>query len=280
VSAHGDIDPAVSSSALAELFSLRDRIALITGGGGGLGRVFAQTLGAAGAHVIVADRSESDAAETARIIQVAGGSAAPIVVDVADPDSVAAMADEVARQHRHIHVLVNNAGISTPSRLTHEIPLDEWHRVIAINLTGVFLCSRAMLPLLLEAGSASVVNIASIVGVRALDPEILAQAGYVAAKAGVIGLTLQMAVEYGPRGVRVNAIAPGWHLGTALGKNVGNFPTEADQQRLVAALIEHTPLRRTGRPNELGGLMLYLACDASAFLTGQVISHDGGWTAW
>jgi NAD(P)-dependent dehydrogenase (short-subunit alcohol dehydrogenase family) len=130
------------------------------------------------------------------------------------------------------------------------------------------------------SGRASIVNIASIVWLEALDPPILAQSSYVAAKAGVIGLTRQMAVEYGQDGVRVNAIAPGWHLGTRLGKRVGNFPTAADVERLTAFIAGHTPLGRSGRPDELAGLLLYLCSDASSYLTGQVIAHDGGWTAW
>jgi NAD(P)-dependent dehydrogenase (short-subunit alcohol dehydrogenase family) len=133
---------------------------------------------------------------------------------------------------------------------------------------------------MMGTGQGAIVNIASIVGVEGLDPAILAQSGYVAAKAGVIGLTRQMAVEYGQDGIRVNAIAPGWHLGTRLGERVGNFRTDEDMARLVRFIRGHTPLDRPGRPDELGGLLLYLCSDASSYVTGQIISHDGGWTAW
>jgi 3-oxoacyl-[acyl-carrier protein] reductase len=131
-----------------------------------------------------------------------------------------------------------------------------------------------------DATGASIINIASIVGMQALDPSIIAQAGYAASKGGVIGLTMQTAVDYGERAVRANAVAPGWHMGTNLGVRVGNFPTEAEQQRLTEMLVERTPLRRTSTPEELTALILYLASDASSFVTGQVIAHDGGWTAW
>jgi NAD(P)-dependent dehydrogenase (short-subunit alcohol dehydrogenase family) len=259
-----------------ELFSLAGRRALVTGAGGGLGRLFSLAMADAGAEVIATDIDLANARETSRL----AGSGHALELDVSDPNSVARAAEEVEAISPQLHVLVNNAGISARSQRIHEIQIEAWDRVINVNLRGTFLVSRLMLPLLQRAGSASVINIASVVGVRALDPAILAQAAYVASKAGVIGLTRQMAVEYGPDGVRVNAIAPGWHLGTNLGASVGNFPTPESMDRLIALLHERTPLRRTGQPIELAGLLLYLASDASSFLTGQVISHDGGWTAW
>jgi NAD(P)-dependent dehydrogenase (short-subunit alcohol dehydrogenase family) len=230
--------------------------------------------------VAAADIDVAAAKKTVEIINSAGGSGRAFQVDVADADSVANLAERLEREFHAINVLVNNAGISTPSRRVHEIPVGEWDEVIAINLRGVFLCSRALLPLMLDAEGPSIVNIASIVGVQALDPSIISQAGYAAAKGGVIGLTMQTAADYGEDGVRANAIAPGWHLGTNLGTRVGNFPTPEDQGRLTEILIERTPLRRTSTPEELAPLVLYLASDASAFVTGQVIAHDGGWTTW
>jgi NAD(P)-dependent dehydrogenase (short-subunit alcohol dehydrogenase family) len=257
-----------------DLFSLAGRRALVTGGGGGLGRMFAFALADAGAEVVVGDIDLDSARETASLV---GGRA--IRIDVGDAESVDKAKRELESAVTELHVLVNNAGISTRSQRTHEIPVDGWDRVIAVNLRGTFLVSRAFIPLMLRTGGGSVVNMASIVGVRALDPDILAQAGYVASKAGVIGLTMQMAVEYGPDGIRVNAIAPGWHLGTNLGASVGNFPTPESVDTLVKQLRARTPLRRTGDPTELAGLLLYLASDASSFVTGQIMSHDGGWTA-
>lgn len=270
----------VGESFLQGLFSLEGRTAVVTGAGAGLGRAFSRALAAAGALVAVADIDLGAAEETIRIIESEGGGGGAFSVDVADADSVAELALGLKAEYDQINILVNNAGISTPSRKVHEIPIEEWDEVIAINLRGVFLCSRAILPLMLRADGPSVINIASIVGVQALDPSIISQAGYAAAKGGVISLTMQMAADYGEQGLRANAIAPGWHLGTNLGIRVGNFPNPEDQQRLHELLVERTPLRRTSTAEELAPLLLYLASDASSFLTGQVIAHDGGWTIW
>jgi NAD(P)-dependent dehydrogenase (short-subunit alcohol dehydrogenase family) len=265
---------------LADLFSLRARVALVTGAGGGLGRIFAQVLAEAGATVIVADVRPVDAAETVELVRASGGSAQAVEVDVADAESIDRMATAVRERHGRLHVLVNNAGISTPPGRVHEIPVATWDGVCAVNLRGTFLCSRALLPLMLETGAGSIINIASIAGLQGLDPAVISQAGYVATKAGVIGLTLQMAVDYAADGIRVNAIAPGWHLGTKLGERVGNYPTPEARRRRVEQVIARTPMRRTGEPHELRGLLLYLATDASSFVTGQVVAHDGGWTVW
>jgi NAD(P)-dependent dehydrogenase (short-subunit alcohol dehydrogenase family) len=230
--------------------------------------------------VMVADVRPADGAETVSLIREAGGRADAIEVDVGEEDSVDRMAKVVKERYGRLHVLINNAGVSTPPGRVHEIPLATWDRVIGVNLRGTFLCSRALLPLMLETGGGSIVNIASVAGMQGLDPRVIAQAGYVASKAGVIGLTVQMAADYAGDGIRVNAIAPGWHLGTKLGERVGNYPTPEARRRRLEQLIERTPMRRTGEPHELRGLLLYLASDASSFVTGQVIAHDGGWTAW
>lgn len=261
-------------------FRLDGRLALVTGAGGGLGRIFSEALAEAGAEVVVADVDEAGAAQTVELITEQGGAARRLLLDVADEASVATLAVRLTELERRVDILVNNAGVSTPSRRVHEIPIHEWDRVMAIDLRGVFLVSRAILPLMFGSGHGAIVNIASIVGMEGLDPAILAQAGYAAAKAGVIGLTKQMAVEYAADGIRVNAIAPGWHLGTNLGAQVGNFSTTDDMDRLVRFIRGHTPIHRPGEPDELAGLLLYLCSDASSYVTGQVIAHDGGWTAW
>lgn len=265
---------------LNDLFSLSGRTAVVTGGGAGLGRVFSRTLAEAGAAVAVVDVIEEGARQTAAAIREGGGGAWSYRADVGDAEQVAAVARKLTTDLGRVNVLVNNAGVSTPSRPVHEIPVEEWDEVIRVNLRSVFLCTRAIVPLMMAAEGPAIVNISSVVGLQALDPSIISQAAYVASKAGIVGLTLQTAADYGAIGIRANAIAPGWHLGTDLGRRVGNYPTPEAQRALEEDLARRTPLRRTALPDELAGLVLYLASDASAFVTGQVIAHDGGWTIW
>ena len=264
---------------IAERFSLTGRRAVVTGGGGGLGRAFCLILAEAGAHVIVVDIDAASAGETAALVEDAGGDASVVACDVSDASAVEAMTKDVESAHPEVNVLVNNAGISTPSRRVADIPVGEWDEVIAVNLRSAFLCTRAMIPMMVGAEGAAIVNIASILGIRAFDPDLISQAGYAAAKGGMIGLTLQTAADYGSDGLRANAIAPGWHFGTNLGARVGNFTTSDEQERLQQSIEQRTPLGRGSTADELSPLVLYLASDASSFLTGQVISHDGGWTA-
>ena len=217
--------------------------------------------------------------QTAAEIVAAGGHASGAQVDVADEESVATLARGLGS--RPLHVLVNNAGVSPAFARVHEASVEAWDRSIAVNLRGAFLCTRAVVPAMLDAGFGSIVNLTSVVGVRGVDAGMVGQGGvanYVAAKAGVIGLTKQLAVEYGPDRIRVNAIAPGFHGGTRLGRHYGlDGDGIAEMMRRAVAM---SPLGRIGDADELAGLVVYLASDASSFLTGQVIAHDGGLTAW
>ncbi len=180
---------------------------------------------------------------------------------------------------QRIDILINNAGIATNSVRTHEFPVADWDRLIAINLRGVFLNTRKALALMLP-GPGSIINIASIAGLRGYWPGFPALAvNYSASKAGVIGLTRQVAAEYAEEKIRVNAIAPGWHGGTALGAERRAATGPEAIARFEKSIHDRIPMKHRGTPDDLVGLAVYLASDASHYVTGQVIAHDGGWDA-
>ena len=264
---------------IEERFSMAGRRAVVTGGGGGFGRAFCRILAEAGAKVIPVDIDPAAAEETASLVAGSGGQARAIECDVADVGAVDAMAERLAETGPGVDVLINNAGNSPPSRRVADIPVDEWDDVIAVNLRSAFLCTRALIPMMLATDSPSIVNIASVLGMRGFHPDVISQAGYAASKAGMIGLTLQTAADYGEFGLRANAVAPGWHLGTNLSRRAGNFATPEQEARLQRTLHERVPLQRASTADELAPLVLYLASDASAFVSGAVMTHDGGWTA-
>ncbi len=263
-----------------DLFNLDGRTAVVTGAGSGLGRVFAQALAAFGADLFCTDIDRDGAEQTADSILSSGGSATPLQVDAADQRSIAGLAEAIEAAGSRCDLLVNNAGIATPKHRIHEMPVADWDRLMAVNLRGVFLCTRALLPFMLAQQSGSVINISSIAGLGGISPQIPAvSSNYSTSKGGVIAFTRQGAAEYGGDGIRFNAICPGWHLGTQLGREEVGEQTPEMIEAFLAKLNQATPLGRTGDPAELAGLVVYLASDASAFLTGQVIAHDGGWTA-
>ena len=160
------------------------------------------------------------------------------------------------------------------------MPVESWNEVVAVNLTGVFLCTRAVIPQMLEAGGGSIINISSILGLAGHYPDFaMANICYSATKAGVVGITRQAAAEYAADNIRVNAIAPGWHGGTRLGEDNRRSMSNELISRFEDAVLDGTPMRRRGVAEELAGLALYLASAASSYMTGQVIANDGGWTA-
>jgi NAD(P)-dependent dehydrogenase (short-subunit alcohol dehydrogenase family) len=262
---------------LDQLFGLAGKIALVTGAGSGLGRVIAEGFAGVGAHVICADIEQARVDEVVNAIRASGGAASALRVDVSSEASVEAAFKIVAQPH--VDILVNFAGVASAPARTHELDIREWHRLISINLTGTFLTTRAALPKMLEQGG-SIINVASVIGLGGYYPDFPSTGlHYAASKAGVVGLTRQLAAEYAAQNIRANVIAPGWHFGTRLGDFRRQQSTEQEQQRFMTEIMRRIPMKRTGQPSEILGLALYLAGPSSSYLTGQLIAQDGGWTA-
>lgn len=246
---------------------LTNKIALVTGAGRGMGHAIAAQFGAEGAHVVCGDLDADSAEACAERIRAAGGSSEAVTVDVADRAAIAQMAEALLASHGRMDVVCNNAGILDDFRPATETGDALWDKVMAINLTAPFLISRAFIPAMIANGGGAIVNIASMAG-------LIAQAGgtaYTVSKHGLIGLTRQIAADYGQRGVRANAICP------------GSIDTEMSRAFLkdspeVQAIVDSVPAGRMGRPEEIAELATYLASDAAGFIHGAAMVIDGGWT--
>lgn len=248
--------------------SLKGRVVIITGAGQGIGRVFAKAFAKAGSRVVIAELNEKRAASVSEEIMEAGGESLAVTTDVSDPNSINEMVEVVADDWGRIDVLINNAGIfsTLEMRPFDQIPLDEWERVLRVNLTGPFLCARAVLPAMRKAKWGRIINIASG-AVRLGRPNYL---HYIATKAALAGMSLSMARELGPDNITVNAILPGATFTEIERKTV----TPEQKERIIA--MQCVPRAET--PQDLVGIALFLASDASAFVTGQSINLDGGVT--
>lgn len=260
------------------LFTLTGKVSLVTGAGSGLGRVFCEAMAEHGSDVVCSDINEAWAKETASMIAKYGVKTAVVKADVSKQDEVKALFRKVDQEFGKLDVLFNNAGIATKGVRIHEMRLEDWNRVIGVNLTGVFLCMQEGIKLMLRQKSGSIINIASILGLVAVDPDLLAIQHYIASKHGVIGITKTAAVQYGPDNIRVNAIAPGFYAGTKLGDVEER--TEEETQAMAEKVVSLTPLKRFGQPEEIKGLAVLLASEASSFITGATYVTDGGWCAW
>ncbi|HZP37636.1 MAG TPA: glucose 1-dehydrogenase [Methylomirabilota bacterium] len=245
-------------------FRLDGHVAVVVGGAGGLGSAMARGLAEAGAAVAVADADGEQARRVADAIGKTGGRALAVAVDVADRAAVERMADETERALGPVEVLVNSAGI-THRCPAADFPEAEWHRVIAVNLTGVFHGCQVLGRRMLARRSGRIVNIASIAGHIGLTGTV----AYAASKGGVVMLTRALAVEWAAHGVRVNAIAPSWFQSN-IGDLIHREPGYAER------VMHRVPVGRMGAPDELVGAVLYLASDASSMVTGHVLAVDGG----
>lgn len=260
------------------MFDLKGRVSLVTGAGSGLGRIFCEAMAECGSDVVCADINSTWAEETAGMMAKYRVKTTVVKADVSQENEVKALFGEVDREFGRLDILFNNAGLATKGARLHEMPLEDWNKVISVDLTGVFLCMQEGIRLMLRQKRGSIINISSILGLVGVNPDILAISNYIAAKHGVIGLTKSAAVQYGPDNIRVNAIAPGFIEATRLGD-----VEKRDKQQAQGSsdrVMELTPLRRFGKPEELKGLAALLASDASSFITGATFVLDGGWCAW
>ena len=240
---------------------LRDQVAIVTGASRGIGRAIALALAAEGAKIAVNYASSSAAAEEiVGSIEAAGGSAIALQADVSKTDGVEALINGTLEKWGRVDILVNNAGI-TRDTLLLRMKLEDWQAVIDLNLTGVFLCTRAVSKIMLKQRAGRIINIASVAGQMG-NP---GQANYSAAKAGVIGFTKTVAKELASRGITVNAVAPGF------------ITTDMTDGLKSEEILKFIPLGRYGQPEEVAGLVCFLAADsAAAYITGQVMNVDGG----
>lgn len=241
---------------------LQGKTALITGGAAGIGRETAALFAQEGARVIVADYNKQLGEEAIQALLQKGADAHFIEVDVSDSGSVTKMAAEALARYGTVDVLINNAGI-TQDRTLAKMTEEEWHRVIQVNLNGVFYCTKALVHSMIERGSGKIISTASIVGVHGN----IGQTNYAAAKAGIIGMTKTWAKELGPKGIQANAVAPGF-IETGM---VANMP-----EKVVQQMLEKIPLRRLGRPMDVANAYLFLASSESDYVNGTVLEVNGG----
>jgi NAD(P)-dependent dehydrogenase (short-subunit alcohol dehydrogenase family) len=249
-------------------FRLDGRVAVVTGASSGMGVEFARALAGAGAQVVIAARRIERLAALAKEIGDAGGEALAVACDVAKEADIDALVDATIARFGRADVLVNNAG-STQILPAEAVAIADWRAQIDVNLTGVFVCAQRFGRKMIEARRGTIVNVASILGM--VGSGQVTQAAYAASKGGVINLTRELGAQWARKGIRVNGLAPGW------------FPTEMTgdmfgDEGSLKWMRSRTPMGRAGELSELVGPLLFLASDASSFMTGQTIAIDGGWT--
>jgi NAD(P)-dependent dehydrogenase (short-subunit alcohol dehydrogenase family) len=249
-----------------ELFNLKGKVAIVTGGGRGLGQQIAEGFAEAGANVVLCSRRLEACEEVSEGLKKLGVETLALKCDVSNPDDVQNVVEQTVEKFGRIDILVNNSG-ATWGALVEEMPLEAWNKVMNVNVTGTFLMSQAVGKVMLEQQYGKIINIASTAGLGGSNPKFMNAIGYNASKGAVITFTKDLAVKWGPRGIYVNAIAPGF------------FPTKMSKGLLEHGgkeILEGTPLRKFGTDSDLKGVALFLASPASDFVTGDVVVVDGG----
>ena len=241
---------------------LQNKVALVTGGAQGIGKTISEELVRNGVHVVLGDVNLEGAQATAEAINNSGGSASAVKIDVSNPAEVKQVFDSIMKDKKPVDILINNAGITRDGLMIRMKELD-WDSVLNINLKGTFLCSQQAAKQMMKQKSGAIVNIASIVGVMGN----FGQANYSASKAGVIGLTKTLAREVASRGIRVNAVAPGF---------IDTEMTQVLDESVRQKLIEQIPLAKLGLPEDVARCVAFLVSDRSSYITGQVINVNGG----
>jgi NAD(P)-dependent dehydrogenase (short-subunit alcohol dehydrogenase family) len=254
-----------------EKFRLDGKVAVVTGGAKGIGFATADALSEAGATVVIADMDGAGAAKAAEALKAKGRKTDHIQMDVTDARAVEKAQAEIEKRHGKVDVLVNNAGIAISFVPAEKMDDATWHKVIDVNLNGVFYCCRAFGKAMLERKSGAIVNVGSMSADIVNYPQ--EQVNYNASKAGVHHLTRSLAAEWAPRGVRVNAVAP-TYIETDLTREVALDP------EIRKHWIGGTPMDRMGQPPEIASVILFLASDAASLMTGSIVTADGGYTCW
>jgi NAD(P)-dependent dehydrogenase (short-subunit alcohol dehydrogenase family) len=254
---------------------LDGRVALVTGGGRGIGRAIVQALADNAAQVVIVDLDGDAGRQAAEEVSRTGGTGLALTGDVSNAEQMAKVVSQVLDRLGRIDILVNNAGINTSRDRVpiHDYALEDWDRILQVDLTGVFVTSRAVVPAMLKNAGGRIINISSIAGLVPLR----LQSGYVAAKAGVVNLTRSMALELGPHGILVNAVAPGSTL--TRGTETLFYGPDGAYSEKAASLLSHIPLGRPGTPEEIAHAVLFLAAPESSYINGAILTVDGGWTA-